>query len=173
MVRRVGSWLTMVFALSGCGPAGTQEPETSFIAMPKDFQGYESWEGFVLPPGNAADPHTAIGRTVHLNRRPPQGSTEFPIGTILVKVPADANSSGDVFAMVKRGGTYNFQGAVGWEWFELFPNGANEPPIIKWRGLGPPSGEEYRSAAGTCNQCHAAAAENDFVMTEPLQLHSF
>ncbi len=42
--------------------------------------------------------------------------------------------------MVKRGGGFNAEGAVGWEWFELTERD-DESVAIKWRGVSAPSGE--------------------------------
>ncbi len=149
-------------ALSACGPEGTQG--SAFIALARDFEGYPSWEKFELPAQGGTDAHVAPARTVYLNKRPPAGSTEWPQGTILVKVLPF-----DTFAMVKRGGGYNMSAAHGWEWFDLV-TASDGSLAIKWRGVGPPAGEKYSAADQTCNTCHGANMANDAVLTQGLLL---
>jgi hypothetical protein len=160
----------VLFALVACssgssgGGGGGGTPDV-FVAFAQDFAGYQKWESFAIPAGNVADfPDLTGPRTVYLRARPPTGSKEFPVGTMIVKeIPA----SSKIFAMVKRGGSYNTQGAANWEWFEL-ANGADT--TIVWRGVGPPLGEQYGGNPATCNDCHRGSASNDFVRSPPLTL---
>ena len=73
---------------------------------------------YVLPevPGasDGGSPHSAGVRTIYVSALPDAGSAEFATGTMIVKV-----SGFNTFAMHKRGGTYNANGARGWEWLEL------------------------------------------------------
>jgi hypothetical protein len=75
-------------------------------------------------------------------------------------------SEWEVHAMVKRGGGYNLDGALGWEWFDL----AIDPeagPFIVWRGEGSaadPGGYVTVEAMG-CNGCHSTVASTDYVFT--------
>jgi hypothetical protein len=131
----------------------------------EDFEGFDSWPSFALPAVDGGTGHTIDARTVFINRLPPEGATEFPVGTLIVK-----RMPFDTLAMAKRGGSYNVNGAHGWEWFDLIER-PNKPLVIKWRGLGPPLGEEYKKSAGTCNDCHKMAIENDSVWTPGLSLH--
>jgi len=150
----------LFFAACG-GPAPVS---SAFIALDRNFQGYTGWESFELDGGNIDEVHTAGTRRVFLNERPPEGATEWPMGTIIVK-----ELSFTTFAMVKRGPGYNGNGAHGWEWFELF----NDTPTsvsIKWRGLGPPLGENYSKTGQTCNDCHGPWVSNDSVLTPGYQL---
>src|SRR4051794_5627134 len=91
-------WLTTACALvmpvvlaalgSGCGHADDVPPDTTstFIAFASDFQGFRGWEAFHLPDAPAQGSfHVAGPRTIYLNLRPPHGSREFPVGTVLVK----------------------------------------------------------------------------------------
>jgi hypothetical protein len=157
-----GSLVTLLLCvgLSGCeGPP--------FIALGRDFDGFEQWESFPLgwAPGLGVS-HPPGDRTVYLSRRPPKGSRSFPIGTRIVKTVAGNER---IFAMAKRGGDYNADGAVGWEWFGLAhtPNGL----AIEWRGLGPPSSESYAGDAHAgCNSCHIGSAANDYVHPVDLDL---
>jgi hypothetical protein len=168
--------LLVVGLLAGCGgaspspgsrnndPSGT----TTFIAQDGDFSGFENWTHFDLDGALAGNAHVAGPRTIYVKQLPPHGSTTFPVGTMIVKVL----SNGQILSMVKRGGDFNAQGAVGWEWFELgeFRGG----PFIVWRGVAPPTGEVYAGiAGGTCNSCHMAATANDSVQAAPLQLSNF
>ncbi len=161
----------MLAAISGCGGVEESIPGELFIALPRDFLSYARWQSFTVnSPSAPAAPHTAGERTIYLNHTPPKGSTEYPVGTIVVKVMKDENQT---FAMVKRGGGYNSRGATGWEWFEL-AEATDGTPAIVWRGITPPAGEQYQGVAGgACNDCHQRARSNDFVQSEPLQLSRF
>ena len=78
------------------------------------------------------------------------------------------------FAMVKRGGGYNAQGASGWEWFELqnLTDGSGGVQIV-WRGLGPPAGEVYGGDPNAgCNTCHRDCG-NDAVCAKSVRLENF
>lgn len=140
----------------------------TFVPFASDFAGYTRWEKFELPGGIAQlSSHLAGDRTLYLNRRPPSGATAFAVGTLIVKT-----TTMQIFAMAKRGGNYNADGAVDWEWLEL--EGTPEQPFIRWRGLGPPNGEAYGGVGNSgCNNCHSGAWENDFVQSPPLQLTGF
>jgi len=162
--------------LSGCGApssGGTDAGTAAFIAFKRDFADFLQWEPFQVE--GAADHggvHFAGARTVYLKERPPAGSAEWPMGTVLVKALDDRSVdpvTGEpppLFAMVKRGGDFNADGAKGWEWFGLVM-GTDGQPLIEWRGLGPPSGETYGASQQTCNSCHAAGGE-DAVMSVKL-----
>lgn len=162
-------------------PDAGAEP-TAFIAMMRDFEGFPGWdryevEGAMLPVGVDDGP-----THIYANRAPPRDRARWPVGTILVKVIESGPRPEDwtIHAMVKRGVPYNGDGAVGWEFFELsLPDGAAAPPLILWRGPGPPSGHGYAARgvdAGTepiplvCNDCHAASWRDDGVLTPALAL---
>jgi hypothetical protein len=74
--------------------------------------------------------------------------------------------------MEMRGGNFDPEGAVSWEWFELQNVDADNVRIV-WRGNGPPNGETYGGDSATCNDCHAGAKSNDFVWTTGFLLSSF
>jgi len=151
-----------VLVLCSCG--GEMTSSGSPIALASDFQGYEAWEFIVLPAVDGGTAHSADARTVFIKQRPPAGSTEFAVGTLIVKqLPFNT------FAMGKRGGTYNTNGAKGWEWFDLERHSSGAV-VIGWRGLGPPAGEEYGKSSATCNDCHKAQTDNDSVLTPALRL---
>lgn len=144
-------------------------PVDHFIAFAKDFDGYPSWEAHRLESNIAPnDVHAGGERTLYLSRRPPHGSTEFPVGTLIVKAVPGV---GRVFARVKRGGGYNTDNP-GWEWFEL-QHTTPDSVIIVWRGVGPPSGEGYGGDPAGCNGCHAGFADNDYVGAPDLKLSGF
>jgi len=167
----------LVLGLGACGTPDTTGDgnDITFIALQRDFQKYLDWQHFHLDPNPnapAQDPHAIGSRELYLNRKPPSGSTSFPVGTIIVK---HSDGNGDptqvrTFAMVKRGGDYNQNGALNWEWFELLQDDTSKAWIISWRGIGPALGGEYGTTGDTCNTCHMAAKTNDFVQAEPLQL---
>lgn len=152
----------------------------SFIAFARDFRDFRSWErhgvtGAMMPIG-AADGPTFI----YVNRRAPEGSRRWPIGSIVVKaIESGAPESWTIHAMVKRGVPFNRDGAVGWEYFELRFDPERDAPRIVWRGGGPPSGHGYAAQgrapdAGAiplvCDDCHAPAWQNDSVLTPALAL---
>lgn len=142
----------------------------AFVAMQSDFVGFTEWERTTVDPTDTGG-HGDSTKSVYLNAPPPEGSTAFPVGTILVKVtPTDDGR--DVHAMAKRGGGYNADGASGWEWFDLVFAEDGATLVIVWRGTEPPDGSGYGSASGDtasaigdCNTCHAAAWDNDYVYT--------
>jgi hypothetical protein len=144
-----------------------------FIATSSDFTDFRKWTRFDLGEGIVTDGvHIAGPRSVYINKMPPKGSTTFPIGTLIVK--AVQNGTPDqwqIFALAKRGASFNVFGALDWEWFglQLFPSGV---VTIEWRGIGPPADAGYGGPAGNpCNNCHRAAQSNDFVHTPALELN--
>lgn len=166
-----------VVVAAGCTSGTEDDPPVgdTFIAFATNFTGYQDWEETVIDTGTVpASTHLTGKRVVFINKKPPPGSTTFPVGTIIVK-QLEENPDGEiqVFAMVKRGGGYNSKGATDWEWFEL-QDLDDEKVKIVWHGVGPPVGEKYAGDPnGGCNVCHGGAADNDFVHTPQLQLDSF
>jgi hypothetical protein len=166
-------WLSVAFVLGAAtascdGGSPAPSVDAQFVAFGHDFAGFDTWPSQVLEfPSLAGSPHAAGARTVFVDRLPPTGATEFPVGTMIVK---RTEADGQLLARAKRGGTYNSTGAVGWEWFELTRT-ASGVVSIKWRGFGPPLGEAYggNPKAG-CNGCHALAANNDYVLTPGIVL---
>ena len=148
-------------------------PPTSFVALQRDFRGFEGWHRFQLA-GEAFDGHPIAPRTVYVNRLPAPGETELSVGTIVLKTLEDGERSNWlIHAMAKRGGGFNADGARGWEWFELVLS-TDDEPVIVWRGLGPPENHGYTVIGarpddmrtdGDCNGCHAGAIATDYVHT--------
>jgi hypothetical protein len=186
MTRLLSLAAASMLALSvGCGddaePAGPADaPE--FIALPTDFAGYETWWNVAVGEGTVDGAHPGPARRVYVNVKPDRDAAEFPVGTVIVKVGAGGELTGttgtEVHAMVKRGGTFNSQGAVGWEWFELKPTSSGTPSIV-WRGTNAPSGHGYKCVSTSndagvieidCNDCHAAARSNDYLLGPALSL---
>jgi hypothetical protein len=171
-------WLvTMVifFGAAGCGKDA--EPpalpaRTPFVAFERDFQDFRDWLEVEVPklePQGVT--HTEGDVRQWINARPAPGATSFPVGTMIVKeVTNEAKKTHQVFAMVKRGGDYNRQGALGWEWFELGER-PDESFAIAWRGMNAPAGDCYAGdPLGGCNGCHLLAAKNDYVKSTTLAL---
>jgi hypothetical protein len=194
MARARTSLLLLLLGLSGCRVLGLERDapvREPFIALESDFQHFDSWHQVDLSHRPAiGETHAAGEAREFINRMPPAGSKTFPVGTILMKTvkatpdgapnepmgdrPAEpgkpAKKGDDIFAMVKRGGGYNQQGSVGWEWFELRRREDGSVGIL-WRGINPPSGEGYgRDAQGGCNDCHRKATPNDYVHASALTL---
>ncbi len=142
-----------------------------------EFDGYESWTEFSFDgPAIAGSPHTSGPRRVYLNKKPPHGATEFPVGTIIVKEIGPPPASADtVFAMVKVGCGYNSDGADDWEWAELNVDTTGTRPEvgITWSGSEPPLGQTYSGDPTACNTCHALAKSNDYVQSRALLLSNF
>jgi hypothetical protein len=158
-----------------CAGAASPTPENvSFVPFAPNFVGYRGWSSSPAAGLASTSPHRVAKATVYINRKPPAGATEFPLGTVIVKElesgPVDERV---VFAMVKRGGDYNPTGAKGWEWFELKNTCEGNDVQIVWRGVGPPAGgDKYAGDAnGDCNLCHGDAKDNDFVWSTALSLH--
>jgi hypothetical protein len=156
---------------SGSGGGEADAPST-FLAFTSTFEPFRTWTSFHSdgPPDDGTFTPDVLGpRTQYINKLPPHGATEFPTGTVIVEVRE--NGTGKIFGAVKRGGNFNTTGALNWEWFELGEN----PVVIQWRGLGPPSGEMYGGDPnGGCNACHIkCGAGNDYVCSSKLSLASF
>lgn len=167
--------------LYSCGePAnGCFHPDAgACIALQHDFADFRSWERFALGQMPATAGHPVSGpRYVYLNRRPPPGSREWPVGTMIVKTTETGDpTSWEIHAMVKRGGDYNARGAVGWEYFDL-RIGNSGVPVVLWRGPAPPAGGGYQTSTGAadCNGCHATpeALANDAVLNSQLRLSNY
>lgn len=169
---------TLLFALTLSCTAGSEPPApTTFVALASDFQPYATWTNFYV--GDVPDPNGVDltgPRTVYVNRLPPHGATEFPVGTMLVKVVQTDPKPQDwqMFGLVKRGGGFDEEGAPNWEWFGLALD-ASGRVVIEWRGTGPPPDASYGSfgAALGCVFCHANARANDYVETPQLELSKF
>jgi len=145
-----------------------------FVAVANDFRGFHSWKSYdVTDDAELAGIHDGSTVTEYLNKQPPHGSEEFPIGSIVVKEATGGTIPHELFAMVKRGGGFN-DGAPGWEWFDLSPlDDGKDGVSIVWRGFGPPSGDTYGGdAKAGCNTCHTACG-NDAVCAKPLALSNF
>jgi hypothetical protein len=162
--------------VAACGSRAASPPADStatFVAFPSTFQGYEQWPHFHSegPPAEGTFPDDVLGpRMQYINRLPPSGSREFPVGTVIVEVRESGTMK--TFAGVKRGGGFNLDGATNWEWFELTKD-ASGVVSIAWRGLAPPAGA-YGGAVDSCNGCHTQyCARNDFVCSPYLQLAGF
>lgn len=155
-------------------------PRSTFVAFARDFEGFRRWErhpveGAMMPVLAAPGPSF-----VYASARAPEGARRWPVGTLLVKtIESGAPSQWTVHAMVKRGVPYNAHGATGWEFFELRLSDEDDSVSVVWRGPGPPSGHGYAAAgrdAGSepiplvCNDCHAAAWQDDGALTPALSL---
>jgi hypothetical protein len=174
--------LPIALATTSCGSAagtggGDQADSVStLVATAASFQGFRGWPSVAAtaPNGMTDGIDPSQPRTAYINRRPPHGSSTFPTGTLIVKEfdgpPALADRR--VFAMVKRGGGYNENGATEWEWFEL-KNVDDANVQVVWRGVSPPAGDAYSPGSMTCNDCHRGANANDFVWSTTLTLSSF
>jgi hypothetical protein len=169
-IRRVVIASLAIAAVAACGASPSPAPPTVFVATIDDFRSFRSWPSMALTveiaPGND---HLSGPRRVFINKRPPGGTSPFPIGTIVLKESGDGDpTTRDVFAMVKRGGDFNASGAIDWEWFQL-KNGADGSVTMLWRGVGPANGDAYGSdTTGGCNTCHQSAASQDFIFTADL-----
>ena len=171
-IRRAALFAFLGLAFAGCA-AEVADPGI-YIALGRDLDDYESWS--VFDRGVDPVPPSHEGRSViYLDPLPDPGATEFAVGTRIVRVEevGDDPTTWQVHAMVKRGGGFNPDGALGWEFFELSLTASHEPFIV-WRGEGPADGDGYLPPEGgdllSCNHCHGAAIENDSVLSPVLDL---
>ncbi len=178
----VGAAVVMGFSMLGCSTASGGDAGASgapFVAYASDFAGFRTWTSTpgVAPgapqPGGVGDGGLHSGPlTTYINHLPPKGSTSFPVGTIIVKEPSEPPlTERQIFAMVKRGGGYNSDGASDWEWYELRNVDTTNVQVL-WGGTEPIGGESYASNPNLCNDCHTMNRKNDFVWTQGLQLSS-
>jgi hypothetical protein len=168
--------LVIAISIAGCAARGVDQSGV-FIALGRDFEGFERWNTFdrgfdPVPPSHDG---TSV---IYVDTLPEHGMQEFPIGTRIVRIEqySEDPSERDIHAMVKRGGGYNENGADDWEFFELALDEGT--PFIVWRGEGPETGDGYRPAPGAtevlgCNHCHAVADWNDSVLSPALALATF
>ncbi|HEY2902953.1 MAG TPA: hypothetical protein VGL59_20390 [Polyangia bacterium] len=167
-IAAIGGALLLLTLQAGCGtpPMDGEPPDGTFIAFARDFADFRTWPSSQFDGAVDGNVHIAGTRTVYINKKPAAGSTAFDVGTLIVKTV----DSTEIFARAKRGGNYNVDGAIGWEWFEMKDTDAGL--AIVWRGITPPAGScPYGSlVGGVCNDCHKAGAANDFVLTPALQL---
>lgn len=178
--RRLVSVLVGVLAIEACdAPPASQE----YVAAEAELAGFESWPHFATSDDAIPPTHEAGGSIVYINHLPPHGATEFPRGTIVLRVTPTSSpvpADWEAHAMVKRGGDYNATGARGWEFMDLIletePDGSTLP-YIRWRGESPPEGDGYEAPDGgvllNCNHCHGASRANDSVLSAELDLTSF
>ncbi len=166
-VALVPLFAACLLGCSSAGAAANADGGAEFIAYQSDFQAFHSWTSFTFEGAAIPDsPHATAGvRTEYINQLPPKGATRFPVGTIIVK---EFVATGQTFAMVKRGGGYNSEGAVDWEWYELVDNASSV--TIRWNGAVAPPGDVYANSPVTCNDCHSAGAANDYVQSQALSL---
>lgn len=158
--------LALSIALTQCAPEGD-----TFIAFASDFQSYRSWTRFELGERDTLG-HSVGPRTVYINRLPPPGSSEFPVGTILIKgMESNADPQyWELFGMAKRGGGFNSAGLRGWEFFLLKVDPVSGL-VIEGRGIDPQGGDGYGgfgSSGAGCNSCHgtSAALARDGLLSE-------
>jgi len=167
--------ILLAFA-AGCADSG-------FVATEADFAGYEAWVRFERGEQPVPPSHPSGQSVVFANALPPAGATEFPLGTMIVRVTPGAlpdPGTWEVHGMVKRGAGFNADGARGWEFFDLqlsADDAGHYAPRILWRGVSPAQGNGYEAPDGGgvelgCNHCHAAATDNDSVLGPELDLDS-
>lgn len=169
MNSRLAMGLAALAALS----CGNKESPDTFVAFERDFQSFRGWPGGPFEELPARGQTHFAGEQRYFISGPERGVGDagFPIGTLIVKqAQLEARPEGQLFAMVKRGGRYNPEGAHGWEWFELSER-ADLSVAIKWRGVNAPMGEQYGADPhGSCNGCHEGAKANDYVKSPALAL---
>lgn len=151
--------------------------EKEFVARSKDFEGYRNWT--LVKKTN--EKHSSFAATTHLTNdsdawrwiyfkdNATRGSDgKYPVGTMIVKEYRKTDGTPiettNVFytAMVKRGKGFNPEFGD-WEWFHI------DPKTLKIRMAGGGVNAEYRGAdlfSGSCNSCHNAAKDKDFVFSK-------
>jgi hypothetical protein len=146
----------------------TEEPAPAvsepFIVLDRDLASFRDWMYFELDVTPLV-PHDTIAapRRIYVNRVPPPGNEPFPVGSILVKTVEEATyAEWSVHAMVKRGGGFNAQGAVGWEFFDIHM-ADDGVPVISWRGIGDTTDPCGYHDTMSCNACHGVIPSSDHV----------
>jgi hypothetical protein len=173
-------WWLPHLVLTSCtgstGDAADGGAPTTCVAYAQNFDDFHSWSN---APASAKDDagdglHGVGPLHVYWNESPPHGAKAFPVCTIIVKETEETDvTQRTVFAMVKRGDSFNSGGANGWEWFSLQDNTDGSASIL-WRGVVAPPGQTYANQAiGDCNGCHTTAVSNDYVWDSALQLSNF
>ncbi len=170
---RASCLLAVLGLATACGgPDGggaADAGDETFIALQRDFAGFQSWTQLDGGTTGSDSLPTTGQRTIYINHAPDPCAKSFPIGTIIVKTTEGAQT----FGMAKRGGGFNPQGALDWEWFELTQPASGGNPLILWRGTAPPAGETYNGTpTASCNACHTNFTANDFVGGTALTLSS-
>lgn len=164
----------VALGLWGCGDeAAVATAPTVFVAMQDDFRGYATWPSRELGTTTLAG-HPSGPRRVYIRGAIRPGDTAWPVGTMLVKEirVMESPQSWELFAMVKRGGGYNPDGAAGWEFFLLRLNSAGVPVLVS-RGYAPSNGQfdPYTGLGMGCNGCHGHpdARAFDSILTPSLR----
>lgn len=158
------------------GGTGGTGGTTEFIASAQDVAKYSTWSpvDYSIGGTNSALGSAHMGTDQSFSRRifrsvsAVPSASGYPVGSLIVKETFTWQNgvktfpaSGGVFAMAKRGGTFNPQGG-GWEWLAL----SNDGTQIMARG-----GADMMS--GMCNACHTSAAAQtggaDFVFPHPFE----
>lgn len=134
---------------------GASDAPAVFVALARDFEGFESWRRFDLG-STAVGGHPPGERTGFLYLPGRLEGGRFPVGTRIVKrIRVDgAADTFEYLGMVKRGGGFNAEGATDWEFFllERTPAGV----VILDRGTAPLADQShlYAGVGAACNICH-------------------
>jgi hypothetical protein len=173
-VGRVSLTGVVVLALSAsCAPPRREvAPGAGFVAVARDFEDFRDWPFLELSPTSLTASHPSAPRRLFFNAVPEDDAAPFPVGAILVKAVIEGDpTTWEIHAMVKRGGEYNADGAVGWEFFDLAIDASDEV-IVRWRGEGPPPGAAgypgSTTGEGACNSCHGLFPDRDYVFDRSL-----
>jgi hypothetical protein len=180
------SALAVIGALASAGAASCLDDELdptlqataggTFIALERDFQTFPAWRRLQVGDEVIVDGHAAGARFAYVSSTAVAGS--YPIGTMIVKtVELGDPTTWTIHARAKRGGGFNPQGALGWEWFELHTFTTGQTSIL-WRGDKPPIDHGYEALPGlgttatteaACNTCHTGAHDGDSILAAPLR----
>jgi hypothetical protein len=150
---------------------------------PPEFVGVSHWTHF----DRGADPVHLDDPTGHaevwIDHLPAHGATSFPVGTHIVRAMGEGDdpTTWEAHGLVKVGGDFNADGAVGWEYCGLDASRDASGDLAfatRWHGVGPPDGDGYAHAGDAgpvlgCNHCHGAATWNDSILGPELTLSDF
>lgn len=154
---------------ASCGDDGASEAG-AFVAFQESFARYRTWASVDL--GTRALIGHPTGRSIVFANGPIPTGCAWPRGAILVKEihVTDDPRTWELFALVKRGGSYDLNPAAGWEFFTL-GLAADGTPVITGRGINPGTDTYSGGMGGGCNGCHGATAAHRFdsVLTEALR----
>lgn len=167
----------MVLGLMGCGapsddlPLGDSGGE--YIAFNRDFRDFRSWPNVSLGAFTAGGHLEGPSQHAYVSTPRDPVTGRYPQGTRIVRsLEAGLPTQWGLFAMAKRGGTYNSAGARGWEFFRLVIDATGTVQIVS-RGLNATqAGDPYDLGEGTgCNTCHGLpdAQEYDSILSPALR----
>lgn len=158
-MSRALALLALSLSCASCGDDAANAG--AFIALQEHFAPYRTWASVDLGVRGLVG-HPTGRSIVYANGPVPEGCA-WPLGAILVKEirVTDDPRTWEIFALVKRGGSFDANPAAGWEFFTL-GLATNGTPVITGRGINPGTDSYTGGSGGGCNGCHGSTAARPF-----------